>query len=226
MAVKDGIRVRELTQTVGVGDLTLMGTVAGYNTFESEIGQGSECFYQLFDANGTDWELGLGTLVGTTLTRSGISRTSQQDTHIVLTAGTHTVLIGAVAGFATGEVDYRYLPLKHPTLEGYAEKVLAFNSTSTINLDIKSSNMFHITMVGQTQRVNFINVPQGVASKFTMIITQDSLGGHTLITPSNVKWDVTHPSINTSPYHSAILTFITTNGGSSWFGIEHGTGYI
>ena len=94
--VKD--RVKETTTTTGTGTLTLAGAVAQFQSF-SGIGNGNTTFYTLVDANGTGWEVGIGTYTsaGTTLARTTILESSNANAAITLSAGTHTVFCGLPA---------------------------------------------------------------------------------------------------------------------------------
>ena len=99
-------RVKETTTTTGTGTLTLAGAVSGFRAF-SDIGNGNTCKYCLLDANGTAWEVGLGTytLSGTTLARTTVEQTSAGNTTpITLTSGTHTVFVDFSATSATASV--------------------------------------------------------------------------------------------------------------------------
>ena len=79
LLVKD--RIKETTSTTGTGTITLAGAATGYQAF-SVLGNGTTTYYALTDANGTAWEVGLGTytLSGTTLART----TAVSYTHLTL----------------------------------------------------------------------------------------------------------------------------------------------
>jgi hypothetical protein len=87
-------RVKETTTTTGTGTLTLAGAVSQYQAF-SVIGNGNTCRYTLVDANGTDWEIGVGTwATGNTLARTTcLTSSAGGTTKITLSAGTHTVFL-------------------------------------------------------------------------------------------------------------------------------------
>ena len=97
LVVKD--RVKETTTTTGTGTITLAGAVTGYQAF-SVIGNGSTTYYVIEDANGTDWEVGIGTytLSGTTLARTDVLASTNSNNEINLSSGTHTVFCGYPAG--------------------------------------------------------------------------------------------------------------------------------
>ena len=70
LVVKD--RVRENSTTTGTGSLTLSGAVSGFQTFSSAIGNTNTTYYAI--VNGTEWEVGLGTVGAGTLSRDKIGR--------------------------------------------------------------------------------------------------------------------------------------------------------
>lgn len=85
-------RVKETSTTTGVGALTLLGAVAGYQPF-SVIGNGNTCYYAA--VNGTEWEVGLGTYTtsGTTLSRDFVLGSSNSDALVSFSAGTKDVFV-------------------------------------------------------------------------------------------------------------------------------------
>ena len=127
LVLKD--RVKETTTTTGTGTITLAGAVTGYQAF-SAIGNGSETYYVIEDANGTGWEVGIGTytLLGTTLRRDTILDNSAGNTSaITLSSGTHTVFCGYPAG--------KSVVTESPTLVtpalGTPSALVATNATGT-----------------------------------------------------------------------------------------------
>jgi hypothetical protein len=103
LVLKD--RVKETTTTTGTGTVTLAGAVAGYQTF-SAIGNGNTTYYVIEDANNA-WEVGIGTytLSGTTLARTTVIASTNSDSQITLSSGTHTVFCGYPAGKSVNTAD-------------------------------------------------------------------------------------------------------------------------
>ena len=97
LVLKD--RVKETTTTTGTGTITLAGAVTGYQAF-SAIGNGNTTYYAIEDADGAGWEVGIGTytLSGTTLARTTVLASTNSDSQITLSSGTHTVFCGYPAG--------------------------------------------------------------------------------------------------------------------------------
>ena len=64
MALVAADRVKETTSTTGTGTWNLAGAVAGFRTFVAGIGTGNTCYYVA--EQGSDWEIGLGTVTDAT----------------------------------------------------------------------------------------------------------------------------------------------------------------
>lgn len=94
LVLKD--RVKE-TCTGTSGDMALTGAVSGYVAFDADATfDGNTTYYALEDADGTKWEVGLGTLSAdsTTLTRTTILATQASftdTTRQTFSSGTHTI---------------------------------------------------------------------------------------------------------------------------------------
>jgi hypothetical protein len=70
LVLKD--RVQELTTTSGTGTLTLTGSLSGFQTFSTAIGNGNTTFYTIYDPTAYDWEVGIGTVGAGTLARTTV----------------------------------------------------------------------------------------------------------------------------------------------------------
>lgn len=86
LVVKD--RVRENSTTTGTGTFTLSGAVSGFQTFSSAIGNGNTTYYCI--VNQAEWEVGLGTVGGGTLSRDTVL-SSSTGSKISFTSGTKDV---------------------------------------------------------------------------------------------------------------------------------------
>tara|TARA_Y100000361_G_C11083308_1_gene302272 strand:- start:95 stop:469 length:375 start_codon:yes stop_codon:yes gene_type:complete len=83
-------RVRETSTTTGSGAFTLAGAVTGYETFATGIGT-NDTYYAIHLQDGAEWEVGIGAVSGTTLTRSSVISSSNGDAAVVFSAGTKDV---------------------------------------------------------------------------------------------------------------------------------------
>jgi hypothetical protein len=84
-------RVRETTTTTGVGNYSLAGAEAGFQTFVAGAGNGETVFYCCTD--GTDWETGIGTVT------DAAPDTLSRDTILASSNG------GAAVNWGSGEKD-------------------------------------------------------------------------------------------------------------------------
>ena len=114
MALKVADRVKETTTTTGTGTITLAGAATGCQTFVAGVGDTNTTYYAIVDANGTAWEVGVGTVADNggssdTLARTTVLQSTNSDNAISLSSGTHTVFATypggkAVYKDATGKV--------------------------------------------------------------------------------------------------------------------------
>ena len=108
--------------------------------------------------------------------------------------------------------------VQRPVLKDYAETKVAMAANA---VDLALGNVQTKTISG-AQTLTFSNPPaSGLAGSFTLILTN---GGSAAVTfPSAVKWPAaTAPTLTASGVD--VLTFVTTNGGTIWYGIASGIG--
>ena len=86
LVIKD--RVQETSTTTGTGSLTLLGAVTGYQTFSTAIGNTNTTYYVISD--GTNWEVGVGTVGAGTLSRDTLL-SSSTGAFVSFPAGTKNV---------------------------------------------------------------------------------------------------------------------------------------
>ena len=85
-------RVKETTTTTGTGSLTLAGAATTFRTFSSAFAVGVQVYYAIVHQSANEWEVGIGTLSGsTTLTRDRILSSSNSNAAVSFSAGTKDV---------------------------------------------------------------------------------------------------------------------------------------
>ena len=89
MALVIADRVRETSSTTGTGTLTLAGAVSGFQTFSTAIGNTNTCYYTI--VNGSEWEVGLGTVAAGTLARTTVLKSSNAGSAVDFSAGSKDV---------------------------------------------------------------------------------------------------------------------------------------
>jgi hypothetical protein len=87
-------RVKETSTTTGTGDFTLAGAVAQFEAFTTNFALQVKFYYAIVGQTGTEWEIGLGLLSGTTtLVRTRVLQSSNSDALVSFSAGTKDVFV-------------------------------------------------------------------------------------------------------------------------------------
>jgi hypothetical protein len=86
-------RVKETTTVTSTGTATLLGAVAGYQSF-SAIGNGNTCYYTIAAQTGSEWEVGIGTYTSPDqLSRDTVLSSSNSGSLVNFSAGTKDVFV-------------------------------------------------------------------------------------------------------------------------------------
>ncbi len=110
-------------------------------------------------------------------------------------------------------------------LKDYCEtRTAPESSIGTLTLDLENGNVFEIELDENVSTLTISNPPaSGKAGSFTLILKQDATGGRTVTWPASVKWaGGTAPTLSTDANAVDILTFITTDAGTTWYGMLAG----
>ena len=119
-----------------------------------------------------------------------------------------------------GNVDnIKQMPISGGILENYREKLTTVTASGgSINLSL--GNVFQHTPSGNIT-YTITNAVTGQAHSFTLIINMGSTV-RTLTFPASVKWQGGEIPDLSGASKTYILTFVTVNGGSTWFGMFGG----
>ncbi len=93
MALVINDRVKVTSTTTGTGAMALGAAVTGFETFAQGIGNNNTTYYCIFNQGTIEFEVGLGTLDGTSanLTRTTVISSSNSDAAVNFTSGTKDV---------------------------------------------------------------------------------------------------------------------------------------
>ena len=93
MALVINDRVKVTSTTTGTGAMALGSAVTGFETFAQGIGNNNTTYYCIFNQGTTEFEVGLGTLDGTSanLTRTTVISSSNSDSVVDFQSGTKDV---------------------------------------------------------------------------------------------------------------------------------------
>lgn len=132
--------------------------------------------------------------------------------------------LNLAGGVMTGNLDMNRKLLQKSEIKDYSETVItATGVTGTKTLDLTAGNVFDMTLSGNTTFVFSNPSAAGKACSFTLIIRQPSTL-RTVTWPASVKWN-----LDVSPIFyenkTAIITFLTVNGGVRWYGLSGGTSF-
>lgn len=209
-------RVQETTTTTGTGTLTLNGPTAQNQSFVSGIGDTNTTYYGLLDANGIDWEVGRGVVssTGPTLTRATVFASTNSNSQISLSAGSHTVFCDVAATLAS--ILLTAIVAAGSNLTISSPGTLAFQNNPTItntgtNPSIINSNSAIPTAIPSG---TILELVVGPAQNGGM--TVDGYGGVVNIIGRRADGSIGSPSAVQSG--ETIVTFIGMGYGASAYG--------
>lgn len=130
--------------------------------------------------------------------------------------------LSLTGGTMQGDILFNGNRATQPRLQSYRETVTAnAAATGTVTLDLGTANVFDLTLTGATTLV-FSNPPAtGLAFSLTLVVKQDATGSRTLSYPASVKWsDGITPVLATAANKVDVITFITVDGGTTYYGAQ------
>lgn len=109
----------------------------------------------------------------------------------------------------------------------YDELKTNITATTNTSIDCSVGNVFNLTMSANISTLTLSNIPlTGRVYSMTLFINQDATGSRTISWPVSVKWpNSTVPVLTTTANKTDIITLITHNGGSTWYGVEAGQNF-
>ena len=140
-------------------------------------------------------------------------------------------LTGAVTGAASdnlllaggtmaGVIDHNDLGVTKPLLKDYSETINVIAATSvTTAIDVSLGNVVDMTL-DNSPTLTFTNpAPTGTGGSFTLVLRQDASGSRTVTWPGSVRWaGASAPTLTTTASRVDILTFVTMDEGTKWYG--------
>jgi hypothetical protein len=109
----------------------------------------------------------------------------------------------------------------------YTETRTNVTASASTTLDCSLSNVFNITMNASITTLTLSNVPaSGRVYSMTLFVNQDAAGSKTIAWPGSVKWSGgTAPTLTTTGSKTDILTLVTHDGGTNWYGFTAGLNF-
>lgn len=137
-----------------------------------------------------------------------------------------TLYVNKTGDSMTGDLNMQDHLIVRPEIKDYAETITITSVSGTVNLDLTTGNVFERTITGNTT-FSFTNPPaSGSAGSLTLILKQDAVGGYAITWPTSVMWaGGTAPTLSTAANAIDVLTFVTVDGGTSWYGFLSGANF-
>lgn len=112
------------------------------------------------------------------------------------------------------------------TLKDYSEQTFGVgNSGTAVTINMANGNIQSLTLTGNVTLSVSNPAASGIASSLTLFLTQDSTGSRTVTWPTTTKWDSgTAPTLSTAAGAIDVVTLITQDGGTTWYGFLAGKG--
>ena len=119
-----------------------------------------------------------------------------------------------------------YTPTDPPwvTTRGGGQEVVEAhgNLGASATLDLADGNC-HTGTLDDDCTLSFAGATSGVLCSLTLFLTQDGTGSRTVTWPGSVAWQGgTAPTLTTTAGATDILTFVSVDGGTAWFGFVAG----
>ena len=196
--------IDDTPEALTINEQTLVGRITGGNVTAVSMGIVDNNIVQIDDASVADNEY-------SKFTANGVE------------GRTYAEVLGDLSGQSSSSFDWNDQVVGKSEFKDYAETSTTPSSSSgVLTLDIENGNVFAVTLTENITTLNFNNPSStGRACSFTLILTQDSTP-RTVTWPNSVKWgEGTSPTISTA---SAIylLSFVTVNAGTTWYGFLSG----
>ena len=199
-------RAKMTTATTGTGTITLGSAVDGFQTFAA-AGVANADVVRYVIEDGDAWEIGLGTFDSSTgtLTRGSIESST----------GSALNLTGDAVVFVSAASDDIFQP---SDLDPFITSAALSGTTPSVNVGARDT--YTLTTSGNTT-FTFTGVPSsGQVGTFSLIITAG--GTHTLTWPASVDWAGGAAPDAPASGETQIYTFMTVNGGTTFYGFLAG----
>jgi hypothetical protein len=107
--------------------------------------------------------------------------------------------------------------------EGHTVNTVAASGT-TETLDLASGNLHDVTLTDNCT-FTFAGATAGVGCYLTLILRQDGTGSRTVTWPAEVEWPGgVAPTLSDGANEVDVLSFLSNDGGTTWFGLMAGSG--
>lgn len=217
----------------------------GYTGSQGDVGfQGSAGFRGSLGATGFSGSVGFagsgGSITFTSITDVPQSYTGANDFFVRVNSTANGIIFDGntyLTSSISGTLNFSGNTLNLPVLQGYGELVNERgNSTSVISIDVRDGNIQTLTLNAGIVDVvlSTAGLNSGTMYSITLFIKQDATGGR-IIDWSNqtIYWPTAEgtydpvygPTLSTAANYTDIITLVTYNAGTTWYGFLSGKGF-
>lgn len=109
-------------------------------------------------------------------------------------------------------------------MEKYRARLAPSNGRVTV--DVADGNVVLCLLSANTTFEFRCPIGPGVALSFTLLLLQDGSGSRTVTWPSSIDWGTTGaPTLTTTANKVDVVTFLSVNGGKTWYGFMSAKGF-
>jgi len=219
LVVKD--RVQETTTTEGTGTLTLLGAETGFQTFSSAIGNSNTTYYAI-SSQGSEFEVGIGTVGAGTLARTTILASSNGGSVVTLSAGTKFVFCTQPAGKSLYlDASGNTISLGILTSPKIGTSILDTNGNELALLTATASAVNELTIANAATGTSPTISATGGDTNIGINLTPKGTGGIVLVAGAvGTPALTTSGDLNTGIYFPAADTIAFTEGGTEAMRID------
>lgn len=107
------------------------------------------------------------------------------------------------------------------------KKVADATFTGSDTIDCATGSVHELTLTGNVTDITFSNVPSsGTCFTLLLFLKQDATGSRTVAWPASVNWPAdTAPTLTTTAAAVDVVSLVTYDGGSEWYGFVGGLNY-
>lgn len=142
--------------------------------------------------------------------------------------GSSWILVDTGALDSSGNLSLFDKELQRSTLDDYCEVTSSPTiSSGTLVIDLDVANVFNVALNANITTLTISNTrsTSNTSSGFTIIFTADGTQ-RTITWPGSVKWPGgTEPTMTSTNNKVDVLSFVTNNNGTTWYGFVGGQNY-
>lgn len=118
----------------------------------------------------------------------------------------------------------------HISTKQVSETVVSVSpSANVVTVDLSAGTVFDVTLNANVSSFTISNPIASRVNSFTVYMNQDATGSRTVtwsFTGKTIKWAAgLSPTITATANKTDVITFVSKDGGSTWFGFVGGQNY-